>query len=1216
MSLQGIDWAATLQPNLDNLREIFSTSSSVTPVLIPGERRTVAVLFLDLEGFTAMSEQLDHETIHTITSTVMSRLSRMVEFHGGYVDKFEGDRIMALFGAEKAHENDCVRAVSCAMKMIGVVQEFSALLRNKGFTVDSRSGISYGDVTVAPDPSGHITAIGDIVNIASRIEETAETGTVQVTEAVRETAGEHFDWKDLGQLSVRGKKEQLHTFRPEGPGRKQLERWDRARKLSSVPFVGRSNELNELRQILHRQSEKTKGCNRRGGAKHIFIGIRGVAGIGKSRLIHEFRRSEELTSEVALVLKAGCASYAQPSLLLMLSLVRNWLFPGSSNLPTEDDVRSRLETMLAEMDTGNNPIRPDSIDNLALLLSSGDRSLTFSSDISSDESRLRILSSISDLLRVLADSSDRLVVILDDVHWIDSASRECVDFLATSCDTRLPILFILIYRPEPAVGCHIISNLPEEYTASTEITLDEIDSESSRKLIRHLLRLDTESAPAESVVEYLFESSGGNAFFIEELVLGLTENGLLHLNSSGEWKLTATPETMVIPQSIKGLIRARTDQLPSQPRRLLQVASVLGEEFNSEVLFQVSLDTGVETNPEKYFDELLARGFLHPDSENEVLVRFNHVLARDAVYETILKQNRRFLHSLCADVLSRRVENDPDLAGPITRHLADAGKIEEAIPWGVKAQDLAAARYDGDAVLLWSEKLEQWIMGSLDTRDDAMLLEGVLRKRQIVEGYRLDTDQQRETLNRISDLIEQWDLHDLRAEYLISMGSMLRRTSDFQEALEYFKEAMELFRQSGDRLGIARAASNYAKCESNLGLLKDSEKDQRFAVSIFRELGDTENIARSLFRLASTLLIMGRYDEGLGILDEAIPYTRESGNRSIESNIFGLRGIFLQEIGKYEDSLKSQETALAITREVGDKADELSALNSISNVLYRLGRHDEARKFALDCLKASREFRNRRAEANVLCALGLVELATNHDLEALDYFHQSLKVHEEIGRKFAQGALHWNLSLTYYNLLQFEEGLQHAREAIWLYKEVGNRHRTAAKLNLHALVLIEMGRTEEAIACIEEYERDYTDIDDPGIRIEASYARGYLALRREDLEEAENHFNAALEIARENNKAGGAAQPLQSIGMIRLMQGKIEEAEEYLRKGCEALDGSQYAGSFLPDAEYYLLTGNTEEALTCARKALARAKAAGNERVLTRSKEILEELGEDPTTEV
>ncbi|MBN2609544.1 MAG: tetratricopeptide repeat protein, partial [Candidatus Fermentibacteraceae bacterium] len=674
------------------------------------------------------------------------------------------------------------------------------------------------------------------------------------------------------------------------------------------------------------------------------------------------------------------------------------------------------------------------------------------------------------------------------------------------------------------------------------------------------------------------------------------------------WKLTASPESMVIPRSIKGLIRARTDQLPADPRRLLQVASVLGEEFNSEVLFQVAADTGLARDTPGCFEELLARGFLHTDRENRLLAGFHHVLARDAVYETILKQNRRYLHSLCARVLSRRFGEDPGLAGSITRHHADAGEIEMAIPWGVKAQDLALARYDIEAVLLWAEKLEDWIRRRLDDQEDARLLEGVLRKRQLAEGFRLDSRRQLETLNRMKDLIEQWDLKDLWAEYLTAMGTMCRRTSEFRQAQEHFEGALEIYRSCGDRVGIARSASLIAKCKSNLGQLRESEEDHLFAVSLFRELGDVENIARSLFRLASTMLLMGRYDEGLEMLDEAIVHARECGNRAIEGNVFGLRGVLQLEKGQYEDALMSQERALAISIEVGDKADELSALNSISYVLYRLGRYDESRQFGLDSLKASREFSNRRAEANILCSLGLVELAMDRNKEALDYFSRSLEIHEEIGRKFAQGALHWNLSLTNYNLLNFQEGLEHAREAIRLYREVGNRVRTASKLALFPVFLIETGRTEEAMACLEERRRDYGDIDDFNIRVQVRYSKGCLALHNEDLEEAERCFASAMDIAGENSSDEYVALSLQNMGLIRLRQGNTAEALDYLRRGCETVDEDSSYRTFLPEAEYFMMTGETEKALGFARKARARAQAAGNKKTVQRSDRIISRL--------
>ena len=196
-----------------------------------------------------------------------------------------------------------------------------------------------------------------------------------------------------------------------------------------------------------------------------------------------------------------------------------------------------------------------------------------------------------------------------------------------------------------------------------------------------------------------------------------------------------------------------------------------------------------------------------------------------------------------------------------------------------------------------------------------------------------------------------------------------------------------------------------------------------------------------------------------------------------------------------------------------------------------------------------------------------------------------------------------------YQLLDFDEGLEHAREAIRLYREVGNRYRAASKLNLHPLILIEMGRTDEAIACLEEYEMDFADIDDVKVIIQSDYARGCLALSNGDLEQAEKCFIKALDTAKENDCSESVALSLQNLGLIRLEQGIRKEALEYLRQGFQALDDTVYFRNYVPDAEYFLMTGDTKRAVHFAGKALARAQATGNSVNLRRSREILEELG-------
>jgi tetratricopeptide (TPR) repeat protein len=263
--------------------------------------------------------------------------------------------------------------------------------------------------------------------------------------------------------------------------------------------------------------------------------------------------------------------------------------------------------------------------------------------------------------------------------------------------------------------------------------------------------------------------------------------------------------------------------------------------------------------------------------------------------------------------------------------------------------------------------------------------------------------------------------------------------------------------------------------------------------------------------------------------------------------------------------------------------------------------HDEALEFGLETLQASRELGERRTEANVLCTIGLVEWRLNRDQEAFDYFGESLKAHRKIGNKMGQAAVFWNMGLVAFNLLCFEDGIEYGRKSIELYREIGNRRRVASKIIIHSMTLTEMGRTDEAAACLEEYENNYSDIDDSRTCLQFSHARAVFAFRNGEHGKSEDYYNRTLEIAHEMKTNEAVAQSLQNIGLIRLEQGRPEEAREYLQKGYEALDGSEYLETYLAPAEYFLMT---------ARKAYARAEAAGNRKTMNRADDILKELGE------
>ena len=275
------NWQSMLRNGLDSITE--TSSKSGRPQMAEGERRRVAALFLDLKDFTSLSESMDHEAVHGLVGGVMKVLVSVVDSHGGYVDKIEGDRIMALFGATYSAENDSIRAVSCAMSMLRTIQSASEFLSDHNIRISARAGIACGPVTVAPDALGHLTATGDTVNLASRLESRALEGTVLVSGRVYRQCGDFFLWEDCGRISIRGRSKTVQSWRPLGPGSEQKDRWKAAASVAVMPFTGREEEMKELNDSLELQNSGKVGFNRFGGRRHIAVHVCGPAGIGKKQ---------------------------------------------------------------------------------------------------------------------------------------------------------------------------------------------------------------------------------------------------------------------------------------------------------------------------------------------------------------------------------------------------------------------------------------------------------------------------------------------------------------------------------------------------------------------------------------------------------------------------------------------------------------------------------------------------------------------------------------------------------------------------------------------------------------------------------------------------------------------------------------------------------------------------------------------------------------------
>lgn len=1195
----GDSWIELLERDLEDLSKPLVPRTSAAATLVPGERRSVAILFLDLEGFTSLSEKLDHEVLHRIVTGVMGVLSGVVESHGGYVDKFEGDRIMALFGAERSLEDDCSRAVSCATKMMQVIEDLGHVLEKHGLPLGARAGVAFGDVTAAPDPSGHLTATGDEVNVASRMEETAGHGTVQVSDRAMLECGDLFSWQDLGEVRVKGREKPVHTFRPIGPGKAQVDRWERAKALLGAPFVGRTGELSRLESFFQADAGD---LNRLGGARHRIAGICGDAGIGKSRLAHEYSRKYAVLPGRSLLARSTCLSYAQPSMWLFVSLFRGILGLPPGGTPEPGDVVEAIGRLRDSGGTGATALTAEAVDLLSAMLSvtPGRATKTVAED---EEARLALLTAVSGMLKMLSGLYDRVLLLLEDVHWIDSASLQVLEFVSANCSTQKPLDFLLTYRPDPGAGRQAVAGMPEGYVSTAEITLGELEERESILLLSHLLGASggTGTPPREEAARSIYAATGGNPFLLEEMALSYVE-GERPAISSGASRSQARPRT------VEGVVRARIDSLPAAHRRLLQIASVIGEHFEKGLLGTLAGQAGYSIDPEPVLRELEARGFVSQSPRApRVELRFRHLLTREATYGSILRHNRKVLHSLCARALAGR--KDGNLAGAIAMHFGEAGENREAIEWGLAAARLAAGRYDQDGLLDWTGRLESWLEREPPSPPRTAALLEVLQHREEVFSNRLARKDRLETLRKMEKLVDDEGLEEQRPHLLLSLGGYLQDVEKHQEAIDVNAKALEMFRARGESTWVSVAMVRNGICCRSMGDLGKASEWYEQALSILGEDGPLPNRLITLSGLGNVRSLQGSLDESLELLTQALDIARRIGRRNLEANILSSIGVIhrmKREFGKALDYLKG---SLDISIELGNRRSELSVLNSMCSLFRDMDRLEEALEFGERALAASRELEDRRGEANALCSIAILERKKGRLPEALGRYLQSLQAHREIGNRTGEAVVLGNLGNLYGDMWRTREAIESYRQAADLHRKVGNKWALSRVLGSLAMRLLDEEMDEEAAPVIAECDATANETGNANAQMLSSLVRAREARRGGDNARALDLAAEAMSMAESQEFEEMIVACLIEIGFAEHALGRAGEALAHLREavGASTSDGSgmNFASTSVALAELHMLRGEPREAEDAAVEAERWASAVGDAKSLERARSIM-----------
>ena len=593
-----------------HLAEKILTSRSA----IEGERKIVTVMFSDVSGFTAMSEKLDPEDVHAIMDRAFEVILEAVHRYEGTVNQFLGDGVMALFGAPIAHEDHAQRALSTALAIqAGLKPLAEDVKRTHGLDFQMRMGINTGPVVVGAigrDLRMDYTAVGDTTNLAARLLAIAKPGQIVASRRTQNLRDRFFVFEDLGDFQVKGKTEPVRAFAVNGElsGRTRLEV---SKERGLTPLAGRDRELRCLAEI-HRRAIDGQGA---------IALLMGDPGVGKSRLLYEFL--SRLEAEEVQIFEATCASYGRSMAYRpIVDLLRRCLglFEG---IPA-DEIRSRVAKQ-----------------HQFLGLEGEERSVLlahflgvsappeFLNRLSGPQLKERTFGAVRDVF-VRMSALEPLILIVENMHWIDTASE---DFLADLA-ANLPghrVLLVLTARPGYAASW-LAPPLAET------LTLEGLSVADVGGMVRTVLAVEEVS---EQLFKFLAERSEGNPLYVEEILRQLQETGGLAVEG-GEARLSRADVS--VPATIHDIIAARVDRLADGLKQTLQGAAVIGRRFGVPLVSRV-----LGVSPDQvagHLRELHGLDFVFPSARDpEPMYSFKHALTQDVVYGGVLERRRRTYHT-------------------------------------------------------------------------------------------------------------------------------------------------------------------------------------------------------------------------------------------------------------------------------------------------------------------------------------------------------------------------------------------------------------------------------------------------------------------------------------------------------------------------------------------------------------------------------------------
>jgi class 3 adenylate cyclase/tetratricopeptide (TPR) repeat protein len=927
------------------LRLDYSIPQSYTPKFLAekiltsrsameGERKLVTVLFADVAHFTTLSEKLEPEEVHQIMDGCFKILMDEIHKYEGTINQFTGDGVMALFGAPIAHEDHAQRACYAALssqKALALYEE--KVKREFGVEFKMRMGVNSGPVIVGSIGDNlrmDYTAVGDTTNLASRMESLAKPGSVLLSKATQRLVKEYFEFQSLGKMEVKGKEEPREGFELIRAG-EVATRIGASVAKGLTRFVGRTSSMASLMESW----EKAQS-----GSGQV-VGIVGEAGVGKSRLLLEFRNV--LPKEQFTYLDGRCLHFGgSMAYLPFLDILRSYF-----EIHEEDREFLRRKKMAERVIQLNEKLKPilSPLQDLLSLKVEDEGYLK----LEPKQKRERIFEGLRDLFMRLSKEST-LILAVEDVHWIDKTSEEFLDYLIGWLANE-KILLILLYRPEYTYQWGNKSYF-------NRIGLDQLTLKSSAELVQAILE---GVEVASELRELILNRAAGNPLFMEELTHTLLENGSIQVKDH-QYVLAHKASELQVPDTVQGIIAARMDRLEENLKRIMQVASVIGREFAFSILQTIS---GMREDLKAHLVNLQGLEFIYEKSLfPELEYIFKHALTQEVAYNSLLLKRRKAIHERIGEAIEELYpERLEEFYEMLAYHYAKGEVLEKASQY-LKLSGSKAARNHSlwEAYTFYKEalatlhRLPDTVENKKEKLEVLVLMAAPMRLLGFPEGS-LEMLQQGESLSR--------DLRDNRrlALFYGSLSAYYAYRGDPLLGVKYSENALEEGRKSQDidliipiavglcfsYLGTGRSDKVVDIAPGVLELLEKGERQSDFFAM------HVNPYSQLCGYCGMSMGFLGNFEEGKIFLEKGLRHAAQIGDLGTSGLVEVCYGILFHAKGEWKPAIEHLQNCIKYSEEAKFLAALAWSWAWLGHVYSYLGDPKTGRRYVEKGLKIQRD---------------------------------------------------------------------------------------------------------------------------------------------------------------------------------------------------------------------------------------------------------------------